>query len=142
MQTWIVSRHSASHSLTASQEMAMIGFSIFIKTIWIWNLIFRCTNIWLRSQEYALQSIIAVLKAAVPILDHSHAWKNAHTVEKTITPQQGLLDMSSNTFLSLLASLVSFQIQGWWRNFLIGPNINMTLILSVMFLMACTTRIS
>src|SRR5260370_36102554 len=75
MQTWTVSRHSASHSSTTSREMAMIGFGTFIKTIWNWNLIFRCTNIWPSSQEYTLQSIIAVLKAAVPILDHSQAWK-------------------------------------------------------------------
>src|SRR5260370_19402692 len=99
MQTCIVSRPSASCSLTTSQEMAMISFGIFIKTIWNWNLTFGCTNIWLSSQEYASRSIIAVSEAAVPTLGHLKAWKNVRTVERTITLQQGLLDMSSNTFL-------------------------------------------
>src|SRR5260370_26992992 len=99
MQTWIVSRHSASHSLTTSQEMTMISFSIFIKTVWNWNLTFRCTNVWPSSQEYTSGSIIAVSGADVPTLGHLKAWKNVCTVEKTVTLQQGLLDVSSNTFL-------------------------------------------
>src|SRR5260370_12273781 len=103
--TWIVSRHSASHSLTTSQEMVMIGFSIFIKTIWNWNLTFGCTNIWPSSQEYASGSIIAVSEAAVPTLGHLKAWKNDCTVEKTVTLQQGLLNASSNTVLQLLGLL-------------------------------------